>query len=363
MSVESKSAAGAQSVVSSVAGALLRHYDAHARTLPWRVSPGANGPADPYRVWMSEIMLQQTTVAAVIPYFDAFTRRWPDVVALAKAEDADVMAAWAGLGYYARARNLLACARKVAFELDGIFPNDEKGLLELPGIGPYTAAAIAAIAFGQYAVVVDANVERVVSRLFAIETPLPKGKEDIRAATARITPDARAGDFAQAMMDLGAGICSVRAPSCLLCPLASHCQARAAGNPEDYPRKAPKKERPHRTGMVWWLERDDGHVWLERRGDKRMLGGMRGFPGSLWDKRGGGEVDPPACAGWRDLPGTVEHVFTHFSLSLSVSHGQVESGCTPAGEGEWWRIDEIGAAGLPTLFAKVVRHVSEKMKK
>jgi len=345
----------------SVADALLRHYDAHARRLPWRIPPGASERADPYRVWLSEIMLQQTTVAAVIPYFEKFTTRWPDVAALAHADEAEVMAAWAGLGYYARARNLIACTRVVADELGGCFPDTEEGLLALPGVGAYTAAAIAAIAFGRRAVVVDANVERVVARLFAISTPLPQGRGAIREAADRITPDARAGDFAQAMMDLGSAVCTVKAPQCLLCPLRPHCAAHAEGRAEAYPVKPPKKEKPTREGLIWWLEREDGHVWIERRGDKRMLGGMAGLPGTAWDARGGAQGgEPPVPGDWTALNAGVEHVFTHFRLLLSVRRQVVGAACLPDGEGQWWPLARIGEAGLPTVFAKVVHRMTEK---
>jgi A/G-specific adenine glycosylase len=337
-----------------VADLLLGHYDAHARALPWRTPPGSTARPDPYRVWLSEIMLQQTTVAAVIPYFEAFTRRWPTVAHLAQADDADVMAAWAGLGYYARARNLLACARRVTGDYGGVFPCDEAELLTLPGIGAYTAAAIAAIAFGARAVVVDANVERVVARLFAIHTPLPQGRAAIRAATDAITPDARAGDFAQAMMDLGAGICSPRAPLCLLCPVSGACTAFAKGAADAYPVKPPKQAKPLRTGIVWWLERD-GHVWLERRGDKRMLGGMRGLPGTDWDAKAGIGGAPPVDGPWIALNQPATHVFTHFALTLTIHALCVQSDCTARGDGEWWPLDDLASAGLPSVFAKVAR--------
>lgn len=344
-------------VAASIADQLLDHYDRHARTLPWRAMPGAALAADPYRVWLSEIMLQQTTVAAVIPYFHKFTERWPTVDALAQADDADIMVAWAGLGYYARARNLLACARQVSGVLDGHFPQDETELLRLPGIGPYTAAAIAAIAFGKRAVVIDANVERVVTRLFAISTPLRQAKTEIHAAADAITPQARAGDFAQAMMDLGAGLCSVRDPQCLLCPLRGACRGHAAGNPAAFPVKLPKAEKPQRRGTVWWLEREDGHVWLERRAERGMLGGMRGLPGTRWDKRGCEyePILPPRMGDWVTLNRSVEHVFTHFALTLTVQHLVVPCDDSTIGTGEWWPIAELDRAGLPTLFAKVVR--------
>lgn len=333
-----------------IAADLLDHYDVHARRLPWRAPPGSNA-ADPYRVWLSEVMLQQTTVAAVGPYFAKFTQRWPSVEDLAAAQDADLMAAWAGLGYYARARNLLACARAVAGEHGGTFPDTEDGLRALPGVGAYTAAAVAAIAFGRRAVVVDANVERVVARLFAIATPLPAARPEIRAATDSITPDARAGDFAQAMMDLGATICTSRNPACGICPLRTHCAAVLTADPAAFPVKAAKKTRPHRAGHGWWIERD-GHVWLIRRPDKGLLGGMRALPSSDWGDAP--DPTPPIAARWATVDEPVAHVFTHFSLALTVHHAHVEADAMPSGEGEWWPIDRIGEAGLPTLFMRAV---------
>ena len=309
-------------------------------------------------MWLSEIMLQQTTVAAVKSYFATFTSRWPTVTALAAADDAEVMAAWAGLGYYARARNLLACARRVAAR--GGFPDTEEGLRELPGLGAYTAAAVAAIAFGRRAVVVDANVERVVARLFAIGEPLPGARKAIRAAADVITPAAGAGDFAQAMMDLGATVCTVRAPRCLLCPLGGLCRARAGGAPERFPVKAPKAARPERAGRAFWIERDgtDGAraVWLVRRPGAGMLGGMRALPDDGWSARADGSGEPPIAAGWQ-AAGVVRHGFTHFSLALSVSRAMIAG--DPPGEGEWWPVARIGEAGLPTLFARAAMLASE----
>ncbi|PXA84088.1 A/G-specific adenine glycosylase [Nostoc sp. 3335mG] len=322
---------------------LIDWYDAHARTLPWRTPPGSKERPDPYRVWLSEIMLQQTTVAAVGPYFAKFTGRWPTVEALAAADEAELMAAWAGLGYYARARNLIACAREVARL--GDFPSTEEELRALPGIGAYTAAAVAAIAFGERAVVVDANVERVVSRLFAISEPLPSSRPRIRAFADTITPDARAGDFAQAMMDLGATVCTPRNPRCDACPLASACTAHAQGNPEAYPVKPAKKAKPRRKGIAYWLE-SEGAVLLVRRPDKGMLGGMRALPGGEWGENA--EAAPPVSARWRHV-GTVEHVFTHFALSLDVMAADLPS--RPI-EGEWWPADRIEDAGLPTLYSR-----------
>jgi A/G-specific adenine glycosylase len=325
--------------------ALLEWYDRHARALPWRAPPGAP-PPDPYAVWLSEIMLQQTTVAAVRPYFAAFLRDWPRIEALADADEADVLTAWAGLGYYARARNLIACARVVANEHGGRFPDNEEALLQLPGIGRYTAAAIAAIAFGRRAVVVDANVERVVARLFAVEDPLPGARGQLHTLAGTITPDARAGDFAQAMMDLGATICTVRAPACAICPLVGICAAVKTGAPERLPVKAAKAKRPQRLGTAFWLERDS-HVLLHRRPPRGMLGGMRALPSGPWTAEDPGLDAAPAAAEWRTV-GRVAHVFTHFALDLAV----VVASADHHAEGEWWPIDRIEEAGLPTLFAK-----------
>lgn len=329
-----------------VAPALLGWYDRHARDLPWRAPPGPP-PPDPYRVWLSEVMLQQTTVAAVRSYFAAFTQRWPTVADLAAAPEEEVMAAWAGLGYYARARNLHACARAVAAR-GGDFPRTEAGLRELPGLGAYTAAAVAAIAFGQRAVVVDANVERVVARLCAIAAPLPGARKAIRAAADRVTPQDRAGDFAQAMMDLGATVCTPRGPRCLVCPLADLCVARR-DRPEAYPVKAPKRARPSRAGRAFWIVRE-GAVWLVQRPGRGMLGGMRALPDDGWSARGDGHGEPPFAGDWQPA-GQVSHGFTHFDLTLSVWTAP-PGPATPPGEGEWWPLARLAEAGLPTLFAK-----------
>jgi len=348
-----------------IAPALLAHYRAHARILPWRIPPGA--PADPeraYRVWLSEIMLQQTTVAAVSPYYERFLARWPTVEALAAAQDADLMAAWAGLGYYARARNLLACARHVAHQLGGRFPADEAGLRALPGVGSYTAAAIAAIAFGQRAVVVDGNVERVVSRLFAVEEELPGARPQLRALTDSITPREDAGDFAQAMMDLGATICMPRRPACLACPLSSMCAARARGDPARYPLKAPKKARPTRTGTAWWVEAERA-VWLVRRPEKGLLGGMLAVPSSAWTEDEAVLPIPPMAGGWQVLNSPVRHVFTHFALDLRVALLRLPEPDDAArlagafGPGQWWPLEKLEEAGLPTVFARVAQAALE----
>ncbi len=336
----------------TIASQLLDWYDAHARDLPWRAKPGT--AADPYRVWLSEIMLQQTTVATVRPRFAAFIARWPNVAALAAADDADLMAAWAGLGYYARARNLLECARAVVADHGGHFPQEEAALRALPGIGDYTAAAISAIAFGRRAVVIDGNVERVVSRLFAITTPLPAAKPIIRAHADSITPATRAGDFAQAMMDLGASLCSPRAPECLLCPLRTSCKAAATGKPDQFPVKPAKHAKPQRFGTIFWIERD-AQVLLVRRPAKGLLGGMRALPTGPWaDAPPGLAQAPLPGAEWQFVTDRVAHVFTHFRLELALAIASIE-GHSAAVTGEWWAIDSLDSAGLPTVFAKAAR--------
>ncbi|AWB47136.1 A/G-specific adenine glycosylase [Gemmobacter aquarius] len=296
---------------------LLAWYDRNARIMPWRTPPSqkqAGVRPDPYRVWLSEVMLQQTTVAAVRDYFTRFTARWPTVADLAAADDADVMAEWAGLGYYARARNLLSCSRAVVRDHGGMFPATRDGLLTLPGIGPYTAAAIASIAYDEPATVVDGNVERVISRLRLVTIPLPASKPELTRLAAELTPPSRAGDYAQAIMDLGATICTPRSPACGICPWRDPCAARAAGVQAELPRKSPKAAKPTRQGTIW-IARDGRGAWLvERRPDKGLLGGMLGFPGSPWDGAGG---TAPVTADWQTL-GEVRHTFTHFHLILTV---------------------------------------------
>lgn len=340
----------------TISPALLAWYDRHARVLPWRAAPGEAAP-DPYRVWLSEVMLQQTTVAAVKSYFATFTQRWPTVADLAAAEDGEVMAAWAGLGYYARARNLVACARAVVAD-GGAFPDSEEALRALPGLGAYTAAAVAAIAFGRRAVVVDANVERVVARLFAIDTPLPAGRGAIREAADRITPDARAGDFAQAMMDLGATICTTKNPRCMLCALSAGCAAYRTGEPERFPVKPARSAKPQRQGHAFWIARN-GKVWLVRREGKGMLGGMRALPDDGWNARGDGSSQGPLAGPWTP-GGAVQHGFTHFSLTLHLAlYSGSDWASLPRSDGdpggEWWPLDRLEEAGLPTLFAKAAR--------
>ncbi len=296
---------------------LLNWYDSHARDLPWRTGPAlrmAGVQPDPYRIWLSEVMLQQTTVASVTPYFQRFISLWPTVADLARAEDAQLMGEWAGLGYYARARNLLKCARAVVADHGGQFPDQRAALLKLPGIGPYTAAAIAAIAFDRPEVVVDGNVERVMARLHNDPTPLPKAKPGFTRAAAALTPDHRPGDYAQAVMDLGATICTPKSPSCGICPWQAPCRARAAGTQDGLPRKTAKKPKPTRLGIAYVARRSDGALLLERRPDKGLLGGMLGWPGSEWNEAPA--PAPPMVADWQGLPGEGRHTFTHFSPRL-----------------------------------------------
>ena len=335
------------------AALLLDWYDAHARVLPWRVGPAerrAGLRPDPYRVWLSEVMLQQTTVAAVEGYFRRFTDLWPDVGALAAADPERVMAAWAGLGYYARARNLLACARTVEGPLGGVFPDTVTQLRSLPGIGPYTAAAIAAIAFDRPEPVMDGNVERVMARLFAVEEPLPGAKGALQAHTAAMTPTERPGDYAQAVMDLGATICTPRAPDCGHCPWAGCCAARAAGIAPQLPRKTPKLAKPVRRGAVWIARRADGAWLLERRPPRGLLGGMLGWPGTAWGGEESGTDAPPLSADWQ-AAGEVRHTFTHFHLILTVLTAPVGPDSRPV-RGMFLEPGAFGPSDLPTLMRK-----------
>lgn len=340
------------------ASQLLAWYDAHARVLPWRARPGEK--PDPYRVWLSEIMLQQTTVQAVKSYFEKFLALWPGVESLAAAQLDDVLKAWAGLGYYARARNLHACAREVVSRFGGCFPGTEAELRTLPGIGPYTAGAIAAIAFGGRHAAVDGNVERVISRLHAIETPLPASKPAIREKAQALVPDHRAGDFAQAMMDLGATICTPRDPNCLICPLAEDCEGRISGLAPSLPRKAQKKPVPVRRGIAFWIERADGAVLLRRRPEKGLLGGMMEVPSTQWGEVSQQPQDSaPLEAQWRALPGRVEHTFTHFHLELEVWRADkiLDGVLRDDGDYRWTAREDLRGEALPTLMRKVVAHV------
>lgn len=334
--------------------ALLAWYDRHGRTLPWRKRRPQ--VADPYHVWLSEIMLQQTTVPAVKPYFERFLARWPTVEDLAAAPLDDILAAWAGLGYYARARNLHRCAQTVTQSHAGRFPDTPDALRELPGIGPYTAAAIAAIAFDRRATILDGNVERVVSRLHRVATPLPKAKEELRALADALTPEERPGDYAQAIMDLGATICTPTRPACSLCPWQTDCSAFAHGDQETYPRKAPKAERPQRYGAAFWLVNEQGEVALRRRPPRGLLGGMLEPPGTDWTdvplKQNVALRHAPVAAEWRWADGIVRHVFTHFALELRVAVATTRG--RPI-EALWIPIDRLGEVALPSLMRKVAK--------
>ena len=336
---------------------MLAWYDRHHRDLPWRVTPiaAAQGKRpDPYHVWLSEVMLQQTTVQAVKPYFARFLALWPTVKDLAAAPTDDVMAAWAGLGYYARARNLKKCAEAVAEKHGGVFPDTEDGLRALPGIGDYTAAAVAAIAFNRQAPVMDGNVERVVSRLFAIDAPLPASKPAMKVRVRELTPEKRPGDFAQAMMDLGATICTPKRPACAICPVREHCLAFAEHDPERFPVKAAKKDKPVRFGAAFVAVNLEGEVLLRRRAESGLLGGMTEVPTTGWTAReNGGETadHAPFPASWEPC-GTVTHVFTHFELRLSVFRTKADR---RGGQDEWWEpVANLDAQALPTVMKKVI---------
>ncbi len=341
------------------AAVILAWYDRHRRDLPWRAKPGER--PDPYAVWLSEIMLQQTTVATVGPYFRRFLARWPKVEDLAAASLDQVLTEWQGLGYYARARNLHKCAGVVARDFAGRFPDTEEGLRALPGIGAYTAAAIAAIAFDRPAVVVDGNVERVMARLFAEETPLPAAKPILHDYAARLTPEKRAGDYAQAVMDLGATVCTPKSPKCLLCPWGDSCKGRAKGIAETLPRRAPKGDKPTRRGVAFWLVkegRDGPSILLRRRPERGLLGGMMEVPSTPWETA---EPVPavdhaPVRADWQWLDGTVKHTFTHFHLELRVLVGKAK-GSAPE-DGIWWPLDRLDEQALPTVMKKIVRHAT-----
>jgi A/G-specific adenine glycosylase len=341
---------------------LLAWYDRHRRKLPWRALPGQR--ADPYRVWLSEIMLQQTTVKAVVPYYARFLLRWPDIAALAAAPLDEVLKAWAGLGYYARARNLHACARAVVAQFDGIFPASDAALRELPGIGTYTAAAIAAIAFDAPASPVDGNIERVIARLYAIETPLPAAKPEISSLAQALTPRQRAGDFAQAMMDLGATLCTPKSPACALCPWNESCAAHARGDAERFPRRVPKREGVMRRGAAFVARRADGFVLVRTRPAKGLLGGMTEVPTTEWTKdfddsvalenapRFGSGKSPA----WRRTAGIVRHVFTHFPLELAVYTSDVPARTPAPKQTRWIAISELAGEALPSLMRKVLAH-------
>lgn len=332
-------------------GRLLDWYDRNARILPWRIPPASSAWPDPYRVWLSEIMLQQTGVAVVQRYFLRFIARWPDVHALANAPEEDVLGEWAGLGYYARARNLIKCARVVAQDLEGVFPASYDALLKLPGIGPYTAAAIAAIAFGQPETVVDGNVERVMARLFAVEAPLPDAKPILRQHAARLTPAKRPGDHAQAVMDLGATICTPRRPNCPICPIKTACKAYASDRQADLPRRRSKAARPLRFGHVWIAQRADGAWLLERRPENGLLGGMLGWPGGEWTEGNAPQSPPPIDATWHDPGMEVHHTFTHFHLHLRLHVALVEQEIQPE-RGFFIAASDFRQTDLPSVMRK-----------
>jgi len=342
----------------AIAALVLPWYDQAHRRLPWRVPPadlaGGRQP-DPYRVWLSEIMLQQTTVAAVIPYFLHFTRTWPRVADLATAPVDDVMAAWAGLGYYARARNLQACAKIVAEDYGGRFPDSAAALRALPGIGPYTAAAIAAIAFNEAAAVLDGNVERVLSRVFAETTPLPRSKPRLRQLAEAATPRARPGDFAQGMMDLGATVCTPGRPDCPACPLRQLCLGLAGGMAAELPRRQPKADRPERFTVAYLITRPDGAVYFRRRPPKGLLGGMLEIPSSDWRSKPWSMAEArsaaPLEAKWQEASGGARHVFTHFSLSITALEARLSARAAAKLTGEWL---QPGKAALPTVMKKML---------
>jgi|TARA_B100000315_G_scaffold249276_2_gene280252 A/G-specific adenine glycosylase len=339
-----------------ISAQVLAWYDGHRRHLPWRAAPGTT--ADPYHVWLSEIMLQQTTVATVKSYFERFLKFWPEVKDLAAAPLDDVLHAWQGLGYYARARNLHKCAKVIAADYDGDFPKSESDLLTLPGIGPYTAAAIAAIAFGQKATPVDGNIERVMARLNAITEPLPKAKPILKKLATQFTPDARAGDYAQALMDIGATICTPKSPNCDICPLMAECRAAATDQVENLPQRETKKPKPTRRGTVFWLINSKSEILLRRRPDKGLLGGMIEVPSSSWlegENAGTKFTDEaPILTDWEALPGIVRHTFTHFHLELAVVVGRCSAKDMAAGI--WCGATEFDKHALPTVMKKVVAH-------
>jgi A/G-specific adenine glycosylase len=344
----------------SVAELLLAWYDIHRRDLPWRAKPGER--ADPYRVWLSEIMLQQTTVAAVMSYYRAFLIRWPDVRALARATQDEVLGAWAGLGYYSRARNLHRAAKIVAEELGGVFPRNLQDLKALPGVGGYTAAAIAAIAFNTRAAAMDANAERVIARLLAFEAELPKARASLASVAEALVPVERPGDFAQALMDLGSNVCTVKNPLCAQCPVALQCRARAMGIAEQLPRKAPKRARPLKRGAAFVAFDRNGAVYLVRRPEKGLLGGMLEPPLGKWaevfPEKSEAVEEAPFMGDWIEKSGFVRHVFTHFVLELQVWAARFQS--RPNGHGTWFSPEELKSAALPTVMRKVIEHARDE---
>lgn len=349
--------------MADVAELLVDWYDREKRDLPWRAKAG--NEVNPYRVWLSEIMLQQTTVNAVIPYFEKFTQKWPAVEDLAAADDEEVLAAWAGLGYYTRAHNLHKCAKVIVSDFAGRFPDREKDLLALPGIGPYTAAAISAIAFGRRATPMDGNFERVIARLFAVETPLPKAKRELKELAEGLTPKRRSGDYAQAMMDLGATVCTPRRPSCLICPLEAHCAAHGRGIAEALPMRVEKAERPVRRGIAFLALREDGKVLIRKRAQGGLLSGMMEVPSTPWDEDWIAEDEAlrsvPVNGDWWPVPGSVSHTFTHFKLELLVYRAvvPVSSSLTLWAEPKrcrWVKRNKLDSEALPSVMRKILAH-------
>lgn len=349
----------------NITTALLDHYHENGRELPWRKGAKARQKGErplPYHVWLSEIMLQQTTVAAVIPYFEKFTQYWPDIAAFAAADDSDILAAWAGLGYYARARNMIKCARVIVSDYQGKFPKSEGELRQLPGIGDYTAAAIASFAFGQRALVMDANILRVVARLFAIDTPLPKGKSKIAKALDGILPQDHHAEMSEALMDLGATLCKARQSQCDICPLSPYCKARQQGNMLSLPVKKPKKPPSQRNGTAWIITNDADEILLVTRPDNVMLGGMRALPDNGWSAQENGKGKEPLKGEWQILDKSISHIFTHCHLNMSIA---IYRGDTAKAENlhrqwhnekqaTWWPLSDIANAGLPGLYRKIV---------
>ena len=342
---------------------LFDWYDAHGRDLPWRHRWPALAPV--YHLWLSEIMLQQTIVKTVIPYFLEFTGRWPNIKALAAAPVNEVLAAWAGLGYYARARNLHKTAQIISAEYGGIFPADQKALLGLPGIGPYTARAIMVMGYGQLGVVVDGNIERVMSRFFAIRTPLPTAKRDIAAAYEKSRPTARPSDFPQALMDFANAVCTPKAPACGICPLAKACSGYADGMAEQLPFKVPKKQKPTRRGVAFVAINQNGETFLERRPDQGLLGGMVAFPSVGWTQTDWSYADVQAAhnaapfpADWRQLSAPVHHIFTHFSLEMIIYYAETDRSQLGTNTG-WWQVPQ--PSQFPSLMRKVWKHVEISM--
>ena len=341
-----------QGLQTDLSDKLLVWYDANARVMPWRMAT-----PNPYKTWLSEIMLQQTTVAAVKEYFLKFVGLWPTVEDLAAASTEDVMKAWAGLGYYARARNLHACAKIVANDLHGKFPNTVEELAKLPGIGPYTSAAIAAIAFDVPAAAIDGNVDRVISRYFAIEEPLPKSKPLIRKETTALVPQKRSGDFAQALMDLGATICTPKSPSCDICPWTDECSGRIRGMAEALPLKAKKEKLPTRFGHIYWIENSNNEVLVRTRAPKGLLGGMTEFPSSDWLRGKPLDFEPPFSGNWKKQSHAVEHTFTHFHLELTVWKVQSESTELQC---NFVAVAKLSSEALPSVMRKVVTNLFSK---